>query len=100
MSSHPSLSKSAKDAPQNQPSGWHGLHCGVLERPVPAIAQQRVARCHLLEYLDEAEAGLLEDLPVQRHIRLQTPWRQQLSMYRITVGISAYQASSERMLVQ
>src|SRR5260370_41406305 len=100
MASHPSLSKSAKEAPQNHPTGFAFAFKEVSSKvPSPRFRSKVLPDAICWNTSTNPNPDCLKTSQYSGMSVFQTPCRQQLSMYRFTVGISAYQASSERMLV-
>src|SRR5882672_9063823 len=100
MSSQPSLSKSAKEAPQNHPSGFaFAFHEVSSKVPSPRLRSSVLPEAICWNTSTKPNPDCRKTCQYSGMSVFHTPCRQQLSMYRITVGISAYQASSERMLV-
>src|SRR5947207_12199603 len=101
MSSQPSLSKSAKEAPQNQPSGFAlAFHEVSSKVPSPRLRNSVFPDAICWNTSTNPNPDCLKTSQYSGMSVFHTPCRQEFIMYLTTVGISAYQASSERMLVQ
>src|SRR5580692_10643360 len=101
MSSQPSLSKSANEAPQNQPTGLACVFSLTSSKvPSPRLRSRIFPDAICLKTPTNPNPDCLKTSQYSGMSVFHTPCRQQLSMYRSTVGSSAYHASSERMLVE
>src|SRR6266849_7522042 len=101
MSSQPSLSKSAKEAPQNQPTGLACVFSLTSSNvPSPRLRSRTLPDAICWKTSTNPNPDCLNTSQYSGMSVFQTPCRQQLSIYRSTVGSFAYQASSERILVE
>src|SRR5215471_19574127 len=98
MSSHPSLSKSARFVPQNHPGGL-ALACHVTSSNVPSPLFRSNVFPEAIS-LKTCTNLNFDCLKISKNMGIadhHTPCRQALSRYRNTVGRSANHASSDLM---
>src|ERR1022692_2455042 len=100
MSSQPSLSKSAKDAPQYHPGGLACVFTLTSSNvPSPRLRSSTLPDAICLNTSTKPNPDCLNTSKYSGMSVFHTPCRQQFNMYRFTVGTSAYQASSDRIFV-
>src|SRR6187431_896780 len=100
MSCHPSLSKSANDAPQNQPIGLADAFSVVSSNVPSPLLRRRLLPAAICRNTSTNCAPDCRKISKYKGMsERQTPCRQQFSMYRQTVGASANQANSDLICV-